>query len=66
MNKINLLIQLANTPDYCDPLNQLLTNQPTEIREALLGQNIAAVKALFVDPSETFTNERTVTQFYIQ
>jgi len=61
MNTINLLIQLAETPEYLAPLNKLLTNETDQIQHAFLNHHVEAIKKLFTDEPETIINERTVT-----
>ena len=46
-NLLSILEQLAKNTDYRINLNELLKNQPTEIKNAFLTSNEAEIKAQF-------------------
>lgn len=63
MNLINLLTELASTPDHQNQLHGLFANQPDAIHHAFRSQNANALKQLLMSNKEdTFANERTVAQ----
>jgi hypothetical protein len=63
MDLINLLIELASTPDHQNQLNSLLANQSGVIHHAFITHDAALLKQqLMLDNGDGFANERTVAQ----